>query len=946
MAETKRRRKRLKSRKILRTLFLSVVVVGFIAVGIIGGYSINVIRSMPEYDVSALTGELSTLIFDRNEIQVGTFRAQKNRLPLEPTEIPLVMKQAIVSIEDQRFFKHHGVDIIRIGGAALANLKSGDKSQGASTLTMQLARTAILESQAKKWDRKIQEAWLALKLDRQYSKEQILAFYLNHVYYGYGAYSLQTASNVYFGKDAQDLTLSEASALAGIINSPGRFDPFKNMEACKKRQSLVLNEMVSMGYISKEEAQAAKDEPLQLSTKESNASYEYQSFFDYVFDEAAEILNIDDSNTIRMYTGGYRIFTTMDRKTQAKAEAVYSDDSNFPEVKGDNIIQSAMVVMEASNGEIWSIVGGRNIKEERGFNRATDALRQPGSAFKPIAVYAPAVEMGYGPGSVLDDYPDGYVTQERKFVNDNKKYRGLTSFRTAVAQSINTIAVKALEAIGVQNGIDFVKNLGITSLVESGPTSDSGVSIALGGLTHGVSPLELTAAYCTFPNKGIYNKPYAIRRIEDYKGNVLYEHTPETHVAMSPQTAYLVTDMLVSVVQSGTGRNAQMDRPVGGKTGTTSFNVDAWFVGVTPDLVGAVWLGYDKSDRMYSVYGGSYGAPIWKKVMETAHEGIPVKKFPVPDGITSVTIDAKSGLLPSALTPQEFITTEKFNVNHVPTEESNVWIQAPVCSESGLLLTDSCPQPVLKTFLHRQVPWVGDIAPEDAALEVPTQYCTIHGGANTDEPWAADGTPQLRLYSRTKDSDTNTRVSLSWYYNQANANTTYHVFRGFQPNISTDTATRVAVLEGNAAEYSESLPAASGNYYFFVQAIDKTTGEIKATSKVVKATTSNQNDTGYPTPVLSGTIMTLGGRYAVLLEWSQSKPGNQVIYQIYRSENPDFTPDASSLLSTPNNITTNQYLDDSIEPGKVYYYRISGLDLDDNHPIPLSTRLQITLPAN
>jgi len=943
MAETKRRRKRLNGRKLLRTIFFSIVILGFIAVGIVGGYTINVIRNMPEYDISALTGELTTLIYDRDGNQVATFKAQKDRLPLEPTEIPLVMKQAIVAIEDQRFFKHHGVDPIRVGGAAIANLKSGDKSQGASTITMQLARTAILESQAKKWERKIQEAWLALKLDRQYSKEQILAFYLNHVYYGRGAYSLQTAANIYFGKDASDLTLGEAAALAGIINSPGRYDPYKNMEACKKRQALVLNEMVDMGYITAEEAQAAKDEPLQLAQKESNGSYEYQSFLDYVFEEAARILGLSESNTIRLYTGGYRIYTTMDTKTQKKAEEVYANDNNFPKGKDDKIIQSAMVVMEAGNGEIWTIIGGRNIKEERGFNRATDALRQPGSAFKPITVYGPALELGYGPGTVMDDYPDGYATKGQKFVNHNNKYLGLTTFRVAVAQSINTIAVKALETIGVQSGIDFAKNLGITSLVETGDPSDSGVSIGLGGLTHGVSPLELTAAYCAFANKGIYNEPYAIRRIEDYKGNILYEHTPKSRVAMSPQTAYLMTDMLISAVETGTARNARMDRPVAGKTGTTSYNVDAWFVGYTTDLVGSVWLGYDKSDRMYSVFGGSYGAPIWKQVMETAHQGLPARSFSVPDGITSVTIDSKSGLLPSPLTPDNYKITEKFNAKFVPKDESNVWIQAPVCSESGLLLTDNCPQPVLKTFLRRQVPWVGDIAPEDAVLEVPTDYCNIHGGGSAD----SESPSQLRLYSRTKDENNGTRVNLSWYYNESGSNITYHVFRSSQPNVS-DQATRIAVLEGNSAEYSETLPAFSGTYYYYVQAIDKVTGEVKATSKTAKAITAgfDYGNNGYSAPVLSGTVITIGSRYAVQLEWTVSKPGNQVIYQIYRSEDPSFTPNSSSLLPTNINITTNSFLDDTVEPGKTYYYRISGLDLDENRPIPLSTRLQITMPAN
>lgn len=939
MEQTKRRRRRPHWRQILQTAIVCLVVVGFIAAGAIGGYTINVIRTMPDYDLSALTGELSSLIYDRDENQIGTFRAAKNRLPLEPTQIPLLMKQAIVSIEDQRFFKHNGVDPVRIAGAALANIKTGGKSQGASTITMQLARTAILESQEKKWDRKIQEAWLSLRLEKHYSKEQILAFYLNHVYYGHGAYSLQTAANVYFGKNADTLTLGEAAALAGIINSPGRFDPYKHMEDCKNRQAIVLNEMVKMKYITKDEAEAAKAEPLTLSTLKDNGSYTYQSFFDYVFEEAANILKIDESNTIKLYTGGYRIYTTMDAPSQSKAEEVYANPDNFPKSKEDKIVQSAMVVMEAGNGEIWTIIGGRNVNEERGFNRATDALRQPGSAFKPIAVYGPALERGYGPGTVMDDYPDGYQTQEVKFVNFNNAYRGLTTLRVAVAQSINTIAIKMMETIGVQAGIDFAKNLGITSLVESGAVSDSGVSIALGGLTHGVSPLELTAAYCAFPNQGVYNKPYAIRRIEDYKGNVLYEHTVEKRVAMSPQTAYLMTDMMVTAVQSGTATNARMNRPVAGKTGTTSFNVDAWFVGYTADLVGAVWLGYDKSDRMYDVFGGSYGAPIWKQVMETAHRDLPAKGFKSTEGITTISIDAKSGMLPSPLTPAEFVISEKFNVDQVPTEVSDVWIQAPVCAESGLLLTDSCPQPVLKTFLKRHEPWVGTIAPADAALEFPKEYCTIHGGGSPDS-----GSYAIRLHGRSKDEDSGSKVSLSWYFSQANANTTYHIFRAQYPGTPADAASRLAVLENNAAAYSETLPAASGKYYYYIQAVDKVSGQVTGFSNEISITTSAQNSSGYSTPILTGSILKHGNAFSVQLSWTESFPGHNAIYQVFRSEDPSFTADASSLLPNSDNVTSNQFIDSNVIPGKVYYYRVSGLDLDGNQPIPQSTMLKASIP--
>ena len=715
MVKAKSRRRKVKVTRVIGLAFFVCVILGCVAAGLVAGYVYNVVNSHPNYDLSILAGDLTTYIYDKNDSLVGEFKGNKDREILEPTEIPLTMKRAIVAIEDQRFFKHIGVDPIRVMGAAVANLKSGSKGQGASTITMQVVRTCILEvgNTEKKWDRKIMEAWLSLKLEKVYSKEQILAFYLNNVYYGQRAYSLATAAENYFDKSVDDLTLGECAFLAGVINGPGIYNPYKYMDKAKERQAIVLNQMVKMGYISTEEEEEAKAAPLTLYNGPDNdgGDYSNQSFLDYVFEEASQILGIDGSNEMKMYTGGYRIYTTLNQGTQAKAEEVFNNAENFPKSSEDKKVQGAMVILDVHEGEIVSMVGGRDIQEVRGFNRATGALRQPGSSFKPIAVYGPALELGWNPGDVLDDYPDGFTTTDKKFVNSGKTYRGLTTLRVAVQNSLNTIAVKLIERIGVQSGVEFAKKLGISSLVETGPVLDAGPSLALGGLTKGVSPLEMTGAFAAFANEGVYNKPFAIRRIEDANGNVLYEHTPEKHLAMTPQTAYLMTDMLMTAVQSGTGTKARLEgRQVAGKTGTTTLNVDAWFVGYTTDLAAAVWMGYDQPDNMHNAYGGSYCAPVWKQVMETAHRDLAATNFKMPDGIVSVTIDAKSGMLPSPLTPEEYIITEKYNAKTVPTEESNVWVQAPVCAESGLLLTDNCPTTELKTFLRRQVPWVGTVA--------------------------------------------------------------------------------------------------------------------------------------------------------------------------------------------------------------------------------------------
>ncbi|MCL1848862.1 MAG: transglycosylase domain-containing protein, partial [Clostridiales bacterium] len=324
--------------RLFTMLFLICVILGFVGVGLVGGYVYNVIDSLPDLDLKILSGELTTYVYDRNDDQIAVFHSEKDRVPLDPMDIPLRMKQAIVAIEDQRFFRHKGIDPIRIGGAFRENIRSGGISQGASTITMQVVRLVVLEvsNADKSYDRKIQEAWLAYQLEQIYSKEQILAFYLNNVYYGQRAYSCATAAMNYFNKDLRSLTLGEYAFLAGVVNGPGVFNPFTNMERAKNRQAIVLNEMVKMDYITEEEAKAAKDAPLNVvraaTAQVEDQDHANQSFLDYTFNEACDILGIDKNNAIRIYTGGYRIYTTLDVVTQAKAEELYADDENFPVV--------------------------------------------------------------------------------------------------------------------------------------------------------------------------------------------------------------------------------------------------------------------------------------------------------------------------------------------------------------------------------------------------------------------------------------------------------------------------------------------------------------------------------------------------------------------------------------------------------------------------------------
>ncbi|MGI6588888.1 MAG: PBP1A family penicillin-binding protein [Peptococcia bacterium] len=945
MARRKRRRKIKYSRMALLFLLLA----SFIFVGLGLGLVVGALGTLPAYDLNNITGDLPSLLFDKDDREVMPLRSQKNRVELTQNEIPDIMKKAIIAIEDQRFKSHHGVDLYRLGGAVVANITKGYGAQGGSTITQQLVKNAVLKNPEKRLRRKIQELYIALQVESRYSKEQILTFYLNNVYYGEGAWSLQTASQIYFGKDAKDLNLAEAAMLAGVVNAPTRYSPYKNPEKAKQRRALVLNEMLDMKYITKAEAEKAKEEPFNLVGLQPN-NYRFQSFIDYVIEEAADKMKLGREDISSLYTAGYRIYTTMDTKTQEAAEQVYADKNNFPTGKNGKIVQSAMVVLDPHNGGIRTLIGGRNQQGERQFNRAVDATRQPGSVFKPIAVYGPALEKGYSPATVLDDFPQQYDSGAgtKTFVNYDGRYRGLISMRTGIQHSVNTVAVKMLQKIGVSEGLHFAKSLGITSLVESGEPNDIGLSLALGGLTKGVSPLELTAAYGCFTNGGIYVKPYAIRKIEDKDGNIIYQNKIFQTMVMSSQTAYLMSDMLQTVVQSGTAQRAKLpDRPVAGKTGTTSFNVDAWFVGYTPDLVASVWLGYDKKEKMNGVFGGNYGAPIWKKVMTVAHENIPPSTFPMPEGITTTTVDYKSGLLPDSLTPEKYLVQEKFNSAYIPTEISNVWVQMPVCAETGQLLTNKCPHSITGVFLKRPTPWTGWIPPEDAIEEPPKEYCTLHGGneINNEEernepPPIVKTTFQLKGELHTNKQGKVKSVSLNWQYPQNNASTYYQIYRSTEPNVPLTTKNRIAEVSNTSTWQDNNPPPTTNKCYYRVIACNSSQNE-KTSSNVI--TINLPQTSKLKAPHLTGEGQLSSNIAQVKLSWTKSSENNPIIYHLFRSETPNFEANFTNQIALNETVTENYWTDIEVEKNTTYYYKIRGVDMMTNEFSPLSNQIKVQL---
>ena len=727
MARKRNKRRRLKLGRLLFLLLCLAILVGCGA-GV--GLVFASVRDMPAMSPAALEASASTMIYDKDGNLV-TSVGIKNSVPVSIKDVPEHVVNAFLAIEDPAFYQHHGFSLRGIARAAWSDLTAGEIRQGGSTITQQLVKLSFL-SPEQTFKRKIQELILAIQVERRYTKDEILEMYLNNIYLGEGCYGIQAAAQTFFGKDVGDLKLEEAALLAALPQAPSAYNPFKilvlqgeekeeHLKTIVSRRNTVLDCMVKYNYIDQAQADAAKSAELKLDTREpSSRQYPYPYFLDYV----TEVL-IEKYGEKEVFNGGLKVYTTLDPKIQQIAEAAMKNSSNFPPSKTDaNGItqpQGAIVVLDPHTGHIKALVGGREHVQKRQWNRATMTSRQPGSSFKPIAAYGPAIEYkGLGPASVVDDIPVKYGSYEPK--NSDGTYRGLVTLRTALSRSINTVAVKLLaDTVGLNEAIRFASGLEIKL-----DPAKHGASMALGGLHTGVTPLQLAGAYGAFANQGVYIEPTAITRVEKADGIILDQIIPRQRQAMKPTTAYLITDMLKTAVQSGTGTNAQIGRPAAGKTGTTDNGVDIWFAGYTPDLVAVVWIGHDNNQTpMPQAYGGMYPARIWREVMSKALSGVPAKDFPRPEGLVTETVDSKSGLLPGPNTPADSLVTDLFVEGTVPTETDNVHVFVEVCAASGLLPNEYCPDRVIKQLI--KLPYTVPSIVQDYAQRVPEETCAIHG---------------------------------------------------------------------------------------------------------------------------------------------------------------------------------------------------------------------------
>lgn len=606
----------------LTIIILIVFVVMITGAGL--GFLTASIHTMPSLK-DEIRPSASSQIYDINGKLITTIHSEENRLPVSINKIPINLQNAFVAAEDARFYQHIGIDPRGILRAVWSNITGGGVSEGGSTITQQLAKNALL-SQERTLKRKIQEAMLALQIERQYTKSEILELYLNQIYFGQGAYGVQSAAMVYFGKNVEDLSLEECAMLAGIPKSPNYYSPLNNLKAAMERQGTVLDQMVKYEFITSSTATKAHNtklklvsHPAQSDNKTTTASY----FIDYVTQHL-----IDKYGADAVYKDGLKIYTSLDLTMQEAAEkAMEQLPDGRTDSNGLKQPQGALVAIDPHTGQIRAMVGGRGTDQ---FNRAILAERQPGSAFKPF-VYLAAIESGMTPSSTVDDAPISFGSWSP--MNYDNRFRGQVTLRTALENSLNVPTVKIANQVGVDKPLYYAQQMGISTLVLQGATNDRNLAMSLGGLTRGVTPLEIASAYGVFANQGIHVEPTAIVKVVDRNGKILEQYTPHEKAVVNERSAYILTDMLRGVMTNGTGTGANIGRPAAGKTGTTNDYKDAWFVGFTPDLVASVWIGYDSDGNLNGVTGGTTPATIWHTFMTKALVDTPARDFIRPNGV-------------------------------------------------------------------------------------------------------------------------------------------------------------------------------------------------------------------------------------------------------------------------------------------------------------------------
>lgn len=935
---------------------------GVAGAGVGTGLLAGILRDIPEFDPEQLERPpLPSYIYDVNGDLITEIHDEQNRIPITLDEVPEHVRKAFLAIEDHRFYDHHGFDIRAVARAFYTNIVHPERPEGASTITQQVVKQVFL-SPDKNWQRKLQELFIAIQVERKYSKDEIFEFYLNNAtYYANSAYGIEAAAQIYFNKSVGELTLAEAALLAGIPNFPARYDPRRNEEAAISRRNEVLRRMATYGYISQAELQEALEEEVELAPRPTTA-WPYPHYIDSVVHTHAinilkELGYSQNEAEQALRRDGLHIYTALDPRIQEVVQNVMMNDDYYPantfvypeghNWEGRRYPQGAAVVMDARTGYVYGMVGGREYNSTNRLNRAEIASNQPGSAIKPVTVYGPAFEWNLlSPASVLDDSPTAWRDPSRPsgyYAPENfaRTFRGLVTVREALIISDNIPALKAFEMLQRERGakapVEFASRLGINFTANSHHM----ISTAMGGSDYGVNVLEMAEAFSAFANRGIKTTPIFVTRILDRDGNELFAATPNQEVVMSEETAFMMTDILRDVVRRGTARPTRLSNlNVAAKTGTTDNAHDRWTVGYSPDYVFSVWMGNDThrvtigdrrinvpgltSNRAYTLLNYMFG-DIARGVIGNNDTPFPGP----PSTLTRATVCNKSGLLPSEHCPSSCLVTDWFKRGNVPTETCDMHIPVAICTLHGLRATEHCPEDLVETriLLNRDFVeptderWSGQEGrlPADYHLRPPDEYCYYHG-------------PR---YAFAVNWDNN-QVVLTWEWDaEANGYTGFHIYRKAfnEQEFKRVTNQMLPISTRSWIDSISPVPGLSYEYRIMVIGVHEDEDGKTETREMKR-----HEDKLFRRPL----ILNLSGNWSeetssVVLTWDPPQTNATIDkYRVFRNGSP----------LAGGEVAATTFNDTGVEAGRTYEYQVSVIYRigGNTYESVLSGKVQVTIP--
>ncbi|WP_353892645.1 transglycosylase domain-containing protein [Proteinivorax hydrogeniformans] len=912
--------------KVLKVCLIIGILGGFLGAGVAFGMVVASIHDVPDMDRDRLeVMAIPSTFYDTNNNQFFETSRDVSRVALSYDEVPQDLKNAFLAAEDQNFYSHPGFDITGLGRAAVNHLTGQPMAGGGSTITQQLTKQVVLRDSSTNLRRKIQELYLALQAEKFYTKEEIFEFYMNGaVHYRGNTQGVGAAANDIFGKTVDELTLGEIAIIAGAPNLPYRYTPTEdNKEGALQRRNHVLRRMYRSGFITAEERDEAMAEEIKLASSSNDESdysnVKYPGFVTYIRDIEGirilqEVYGWDSTQAENeMFNGGFKIYTTLDPKMQEKIENIMNNSNEYlapVKDKDDNLVhpQGSATMINHNTGELVALFPGRNHTVGDSV-RPAQSSRQPGSAIKPILSFAPGFEnKTLTPGTVLDDAPidfGGYTPE-----NWDRRFRGLITSREALSASRNVPAVSAFW-MNTRGNMAFAEELGLDY-----STSPEAV-LALG--TRETTAIQLTQAYGAFANEGMLNETFAIKKIEDRNGRVVYEHNRQSKEVMSEQTAYLVTDSLRDAITPGLGTAGSVrnifTNNAAAKTGTSSMS-DGWLVGYTPHYTLGVWMGWDRNEGSI---GSSNVVGTWARIMRDTHSNLPNTSFNRPSGLVSIPISTKSGKLPSDLTPSEFIRSHLFLSGTEPTEECDAFVEVEVCKVSGLLATDSCPPHHRETkvmlqprdYLETDSRWelgrAGRV-PEDISLMAPEDECDMHD---------SDAQPPSNLgYQIHGDG-----IEISW--SSGDSGDRFNIYRSSSEDSE---FTKLNTSPIRETHFLDTNVSQGVTYRYYVTRVRDEDSETRPSDFIeVEMHDGVQAVKNISAEKISG---------GVRVTFEESFGARH--YRIYRSTSADTGFERVENARANGNVgQTQNFTDNKIEPGNTYYYyvvAVSGNDKADPSP--------------